>query len=72
MVVKPAEGKYETVRSGLDEYIKKQEELWNTYLPDQYELVKNRLVVEEGDYLIYIISEDNNSVLEAIKSAEVK
>ena len=32
------------------------EEQWSTYLPDQYELVKNRLEEKYGDYLIYIIS----------------
>lgn len=38
-----------------------------TYLPEQYELVKNRLEKEYGDYLIYIVSSNNDLVFETIK-----
>ena len=46
------------------------EEQWSTYLPDQYELVENRLEEEYGEYLIYIISNDNELVLKTIKNCK--
>ena len=46
------------------------ENQWATYLPDQYELVKNRLEEEYGDYLIYIISIDIELVLKTIKDSK--
>lgn len=67
VIVKPTTGNKEEVKEKLDTYMKNLETQWETYLPDQYELVKNRLVEEYGDYLIYIVSKDNNKVLETIK-----
>lgn len=67
MVVKPASGKKDTVKEKLDKYFSDQEEMWKTYLQDQYELVKNRTFEEYGDYLIYIVSSDNELILKTIK-----
>lgn len=67
IIVKPAEGKTETVESKINEYMEKQEQQWETYLPDQYELVKNRKAEKLGDYLIYIVSTDNELVFNTIK-----
>ena len=44
------------------------EKQWKNYLPDQYDLVKNRKVEKFGDYLIYIISNDNEAVYKKIES----
>lgn len=68
IIVKPAEGKKDVVKEKLDTYMTNLEEQWKTYLPDQYELVKNRLVKEYGDYLIYIVSSDNEAVFNEIKA----
>lgn len=68
MILKPKDGKVDTVKQAMDAYMTKLEEQWKTYLPSQYELVQNRLEEEYGDYLIYIISSDNNSVMNAIKN----
>lgn len=67
IIVKPTEGNEESVKTKLDAYMLKLESEWEMYLPDQYELVKNRTVEEHGDYLIYIVSTDNDLVLETIK-----
>lgn len=72
MIIKPASGKKDTVKKALSSYLEKQEQQWSTYLADQYELVRNRKEVELGDYLIVIISEDNDAVFDAIKKAQVK
>lgn len=60
--------KKDVVKEKLDTYMTNLEEQWKTYLPDQYELVKNRLVKEYGDYLIYIVSSDNEAVFNEIKA----
>ena len=66
MVVKPADGKKNEVKDALDNYMVALEEQWSTYLPEQYELVKNRLYKEYGDYLIYIVSSNNDLVYNTI------
>jgi len=67
-ILKPKAGKEDSVKKAMDEYMEKLEQQWETYLPDQYELVKNRLEEEYGGYLIYIISTNNDIVLDSIKS----
>ena len=71
IIVKPTEGKEETVKNAIEDYMKKLEDQWSTYLPDQYELVENRKVEKIGDYLIYIVSTDNNLVFETINNNKV-
>lgn len=66
-ILKPKKGFKDDIKRAMDEYMKKLEQQWETYLPDQYELVKNRLEKEYGDYLIYIISKDNDLVFKEIK-----
>lgn len=72
IMIKPAKGKKDTIKKAMNEYMKKQEEQWSTYLPDQYELVKNRLETEVNGYLVYIVSTNNDAVLKAIKNNIVK
>lgn len=69
MVVKPADGKKNEVKTALDNYMVALEEQWSTYLPEQYELVKNRMFKEYGDYLIYIVSENNDLIYDTIISS---
>ena len=72
VVVKPTANEKDNVKEAIDSYMKNLEEQWATYLPEQYELVQNRLYEEYGGYLIYIVSEDNNKVFETIKNCELK
>lgn len=71
-IVKPKNGKAETVKKQLDQYMENLEKKWSTYLPEQYQLVKNRMKTEIGSYFIYIISSDNEKVLNTIKNSVVK
>ena len=72
MIVLPKPGKEAEVKSQLDGFIRQHEKIWESYLPDQHKLVKDRLETtldtKEGTYYVYIISEDNEAVLEAIKT----
>lgn len=72
MIIKPTKGNKEAVKEKINTYMTNLEEQWKTYLPDQYELVQNRLEKEYGDYLIYIISKDNEKVFEEIKANNQK
>lgn len=72
IIVKPENGKKDDVKKAIDQYMTNLEEQWKTYLPDQYELVKNRKYEEYGGYLIYIVSSDNDKVLDTIKKNEIK
>lgn len=69
-ILKPKKGEFEEVKDALDEYMTRLEQQWETYLPDQYDLVKNRLEEEYGGYLIYVISTNNELVLETIKECK--
>lgn len=68
IILKPASGQKDAVKEKMNTYMENLENQWKTYLPDQYDLVKNRLEKEYGDYLIYIISQDNDAVYNAIKN----
>ena len=66
------------LKTQLDAFIKNYETLWSTRrddLPDQYDLVKNRmettLATKEGTYFVYIVSPDNETTLNAIRSGFV-
>lgn len=55
------------VRLALESYGSEYEEQWKTYLPDQYELVKNREIGVKGNYVYMIVSESPEKILELIK-----
>lgn len=71
IIVKPASGKENVVKDALEEYMSKLETQWQNYLPDQYELVKNRKVEKIGDYLIYIVSNNNDLVFNTISNNKI-
>lgn len=68
IILKPAEGKAEEVDQLMTTYMTNLQAQWDMYLPDQAELVKNNLSSKLGDYMYYIVSTDNEAVLEAIES----
>lgn len=68
VIIKPVNGKKAEIKRKMNEYLEKLDQTWSTYLPDRYEMVKNRYVKEYGDYLIYIISSDNDLVYKTIKN----
>ena len=55
------------VKLALESYGSEYEEQWKTYLPDQYELVKNREIGVKGNYIYMIVSESPEKILELIK-----
>ena len=55
------------VKLALESYGSEYEEEWKTYLPDQYELVKNREIGVKDNYVYMIVSESPEKILELIK-----
>lgn len=43
------------LKKALEDEGTAQENNWSTYLPDQYEIVKNRIIKQEGPYLMLFI-----------------
>lgn len=70
IILKPIDGKEEEVKELMNTYMSNLQQQWDTYLPAQAELVKNREETKVGDYLVYIISSNNNKVLDVIKKDE--
>lgn len=66
ILIKPKKGQKEEIKEKMNDYMDSQLKTWEMYLPDQYELVKNRLEKEYSGYLIYIISSDNDLVYKEI------
>ena len=63
LLIEAKEGKVETVKAELDKYVEQYEGQWSTYLPEQYEYVKNRKEGVLGN-TIYLIIAENSEALE--------
>lgn len=59
------ESKVSVLKEVLEKQKEKQEQIWATYLPEQYEKVKNNIIKVNGKYLIYI-TYDNPEKIEEI------
>lgn len=65
VVIKATEGNVENVKAKLETYGQSYEQQWERYLPEQYELVKNRKIGTNGNYAYMIIAQ-NAEELEAL------
>lgn len=63
LLIQAKEGTVETVKAEVDKYVAQYEEQWSTYLPEQYEYVKNRKEGVLGN-TIYLIIAENAEALE--------
>ncbi len=67
LIVKASEGKLDTVKEKVETYAARQEDSWSRYLPEQYELVKQRKLDVIGDYVYLIIAENASEIEEIIR-----
>lgn len=58
----------EKALAGLKEFHEGQERMWSSYLPDQYEKVKNNVTGSEGDYVYYVTHDAAGKIVDAIKA----
>ena len=66
LVIKAKDDTVDSVKEKVEAYAQKQEDIWSTYLPEQYELVKNRKLGVKGNYVYLIISESSTELEELI------
>lgn len=67
VIIETDSANIQDVKLALESYGSEYEEQWKTYLPDQYELVKNREIGVKGNYVYMIVSESPEKILELIK-----
>ena len=67
VVVKPAEGKADAVKDGLQGFIDQQCQSFANYLADQYEIAKNaRLETLNDGTIVMVMSPDQDAVYDSI------
>lgn len=66
----PAEGKSETVMTGLQDFIDRQKKSFENYLADQYEIARNAKIekLDDGTILL-VMCEGQDEIFSSIKSA---
>lgn len=67
VIVKPAEGRAEAVKDGLQGFIDRQCESFERYLADQYEIAKSaRLETLKDGTIVMVMSPDQDAVYDSI------
>lgn len=59
------ESKVQTLIESLEDQLQTQDNIWSSYLPDQYAKVQNNIIKTNGNYLLYVTYE-NPEAIEAI------
>ncbi len=54
----------EEIKAVIAERIAVLEQNWSQYLPEQYELVQNHKLVEQNGYILMVIAEDADNIVE--------
>lgn len=68
--VMPAEGKEETVKTGLENYVESQKSSFEFYLEDQFAIASGaRVETLDDGTLLLVMTEDQDTVLESIKTS---
>ena len=65
LVIQAKDGAVDSVKAKVDSYATSYEQQWERYLPEQYELVKQRKTGVKGNY-VYLIVSENAADLEAL------
>ena len=55
------------IKTKVNTRLEKQSESFKNYNPEKYEIIENAILEEEGQYLIFIISENSSSIYKLIK-----
>ncbi len=69
MVFQAKDGMINTVKEEVALYLEGYEQMWSTYLPDQYELVKNRVEKTVGESTLVVIIAEEAAKIESIIDA---
>lgn len=69
MLVEANEGKLDEIKQGIAKRLETLEGIWSRYLPEQYELVQNAQIIEEGNFYGVIIAEDAETLAKTVREA---
>lgn len=67
LVVEAKDGEVETVKEQVEAYAELYEEQWASYLPEQYELVKDRKCGVSGNFVYLFVGESAAEMEELMK-----
>lgn len=67
-IIKPKTNYKRLIKAEMKKYFNKLSEEWSSN--EETSLIENRMEKEYGDYLVYIISKDNDSVFKVIKESK--
>ena len=68
LVLKTKEGTdISEIKSKIDKRLQKQGESFKNYRPEKYNIIENAVLEEEGQYLIFIVSENASAIKKIIK-----
>ena len=62
LVIKAKDGKVDDVKAKVESYAAKLEQIWESYLPEQYELVQKRKLNVVGNYVYLVVSESAEDI----------
>ncbi len=72
-IVLAKDGEKDTLKAQIDAYFETQQEMWSTYLPEQYDIIKGveyrEIETQKGTYLVYAATVDNAAVMAAVDGA---
>ncbi len=69
-VFKPVDAAAATdIKAVIADRVAVLEQNWSQYLPEQYELVQNHQIVEHNGYILFVVSEFPDKIVEQFKAA---
>ena len=68
MIFKPFEEYKDESKAQIKKFLLNYESAWSRINEEQYKLVENRTAIERSGYIIYIISIDNNTIMNEIRN----
>lgn len=68
-ILKPAEGKEDTVLSACQSFVELQQKNFETYLQDQYAIAKNAKCETVNGYVVMVMGDGSDDVFQAVSDA---
>ena len=68
MIFKPMQEYKEEAKANIKKFLLAYEGAWSKLNEEQYTLVKDRTGIEKNGYIIYIISTDNDIIMNEIRN----
>jgi len=66
MILKVKKENQDEVRNMLNNFTEKYIEQFKLYAPDEADLINNKVISIKGDYILYVVSDDNSKTLKEI------